>query len=1021
MPSLARKLLVCAAVDGLIVQPLATKSQQRPSQSVKIRYGDGTVSSISRDQVPDTSGLNSSFEAFGIIGFFTVSRLSYLISITGREQVAQVRGSPVYVITDVALTPCTSQAEAERAISHTAVQLRRAAAAGNKTAIPAESHTESETESETELTPAGTSHDADDPGALSDRDTPEDAKVAGERRSGIAQDVIKNRGSYGRFAQKWFSNKGWRMDQKRHLLLSGTDEQESQPANGSGKDGADNDKDLSNRVVNENVGAPPAPSTGETLLPKLLRMAHIWFGTSRSFFFSYDVDLTRSLAARTVVPEDSPLHKTVDPTFFWNRVLLKPFADLQDESFLLPVMQGFVGQRSFIVDRNPPQADSQQDSMEMNDMKSALGSDTGTPEEQSSTKLRPSEREFLITVISKRSIKRAGLRYLRRGVDDEGYAANFVETEQLLSTPTWDPASKIFSFVQVRGSIPLFFTQSPYSLKPLPVLQHSPEANFRAFKNHIHHMGKTYGSIQLVNLVERHGVEAIIGKEYEKNVEKFNQEIEEGFQPLAFEWFDFHSECRGMKFENVSLLLDTLGKKLEETGSTVEKDGQMIRKQNGVLRTNCMDCLDRTNVCQSSFAKYMLDLQLKEEGFDMAAQTDQQNTWFNTLWADNGDAISKQYASTAAMKGDYTRTRRRDYRGLVNDLGLSLSRFYNSMVNDYFSQAAIDFFLGNVTSMVFDEFEATMMTKDPAVSVQRMREQAIETSQKIAIEDPEREDFIGGWTMLSPHAPNTVRSLPFEEVILLLTDAALYLCRFDWKLDKVKSFERVDLAHVVGLRVGTYITGTISPADVDETKNVGLVITYEPGKRDVVRTNTRSLSSSVAEGGPSSSSDQQEQKQQPPKEGGDDNNKDGKEGMPDGSASSILKPQGILSAITGGGSGNGGSSSSQKQQPRKIIALKVPYARTSLSDARGVERITEAEQADIIAGEIERLVLRSQPLHRLSNKSSGGEAEGGKETEHEQERRSIIERGDIISLAEAKRSTGLLEQLGHSIKKLVWA
>ncbi|RYP55353.1 hypothetical protein DL768_000108 [Monosporascus sp. mg162] len=1019
MPGLARKLLICAAVDGLIVQPLVTKSQQRPSPPVKIIYGDGTASPISRDQVPDISAPNSSFEAFGIIGFFTVSRLSYLVSITGREQVAQIRGFPVYVITDVALTPCTSQAEAERAISHTAVQLRRAAAAGNKTASPAESHTESETESETELPPASTSHEADDPGGLSDRDTPEDAKGADERSS-IVQDVIKNRGSYGRFAQKWFTNKGWRMDQKRHLLLSGTDEQESQSANGSGKEGADNDKDLSNRVVNENVGAPPAPSTGETLLPKLLRMAHIWFGTSRSFFFSYDVDLTRSLAACTVAPKDSPLHKTVDPTFFWNRVLLKPFVDLQDESLLLPVMQGFVGQRSFVVDRNPPQANSQQDSMEMDDMKSGLGSDAETSEGQSSTKLRPSEREFLITVISRRSIKRAGLRYLRRGVDDEGYAANFVETEQLLSTPTWDPASKICSFVQVRGSIPLFFTQSPYSLKPLPVLQHSPEANFRAFKNHIHRMGKTYGTIQLVNLVERHGVEAIIGKEYEKNVERFNRELEEGSQPLAFEWFDFHSECRGMKFENVSLLLDTLGKRIEETGSTVEKDGQMIRKQNGVLRTNCMDCLDRTNVCQSSFAKFMLDMQLKEEGFDMAAQTDQQNTWFNTLWADNGDAISKQYASTAAMKGDYTRTRRRDYRGLVNDLGLSLSRFYNSMVNDYFSQAAIDFFLGNVTSMVFDEFEATMMTKDPAVSVQRMREQAIETSQKIAIEDPEKEDFIGGWTMLSPHAPNTVRSLPFEEVILLLTDAALYLCRFDWKLDKVKSFERVDLAHVVGLRVGTYVTGTISPADVDETKNVGLVITYEPGKRDVVRTNTRSLSSSVAEGGPSSSSDQQEQKQQPPKEGGNNNNKKEKEGMPDGSASSIPKPQGILSAITGGGSGNSGGSS-RKQQSRKIIALKVPYARTSLSDARGVERITEAEQADVVAGEIERLVLRNQPLHRLGNKSGGGEAEGGKEAEQGQERRSIIERGDIISLAEAKRSTGLLEQLGHSIKKLVWA
>ena len=83
------------------------------------------------------------------------------------------------------------------------------------------------------------------------------------------------------------------------------------------------------------------------------------------------------------------------------------------------------------------------------------------------------------------------------------------------------------------------------------------------------------------------------------------------------------------------------------------------------------------DVCQSSFGKYVLDSQLKEEGFDMSAQLDQQTSWFNTLWADNGDAISKQYASTAAMKGDYTRTKKRDYRGMVNDLGLSLTRFYN--------------------------------------------------------------------------------------------------------------------------------------------------------------------------------------------------------------------------------------------------------------------------------------------------------------------------------------------------------
>ncbi|KAI0206865.1 SacI homology domain-containing protein [Astrocystis sublimbata] len=974
MPGLARKLLVCAAVDGLIIQPLLTKGQTRAPNPVKIKYGDAAVASMPRDQaiVSDSTPPNSSFEAFGIIGLFTVARLSYLVSITGRQQVALIRGHPVYVVTDVALTPCTNQHEAETAIGHTVLKLSRAST--EKLADEG-----SDTASEPDAPPAATgAEDADDPGAQSDRDTPQPLGDPGARK-GIAQDVFRKSGSYGRIAQKWFSNKAWMANRRQSLGLSGVGpatvaEPETDEVDDS-KNGAD-DNELSKTVAEENVDTPPpAPTAGESLTPKLLRMAHIWFGTSKSFFFSYDVDLTRSISNQAAIGSRIPLNRVADPLFFWNQSLLRPFMSLGDESLLLPVMQGFVGQRSFVVDRHPPQVDSQKDSMELNEI---TASPPGSPQqERASIDLRPSEKKYVMTIVSRRLVKRAGLRYLRRGIDEEGFTANSVETEQILSSPSWEPSSKIYSFVQVRGSIPLFFTQSPYSLKPIPVLKHSPEANFHAFSKQFNWMGKRYGSLQLVNLVEKRGVEAIVGNEYEKNVERYNQEKQQGTDPLAFEWFDFHSACRGMKFENVSQLLDTLGDKVERSGSTVETNNGVERRQNGVLRTNCMDCLDRTNVCQSSFGKFMLDLQLKEEGFDVNVQLDQENTWFNTLWADNGDAISKQYASTAAMKGDYTRTKKRDYRGMVNDLGLSLTRFYNGMVNDHFSQAAIDFFLGNVTSLVFDEFEANMMTKDPGVSMSRMRELAIETSQKIAIEN-DNEDFMAGWTLLTPHASDTIKSSPFEEVVLLLTDKALYLCRFDWNLDKVSSFERVELAHVEGITVGTYITNVLSPAHADEKKNMGLVITYEPGKTDIKRTNTRSLSSLPDEGGNSVHADN----------GG-----------------------GILSSITGGS-----SRATEERVARKKVAFKALYSHTAISDAQGARPLTEIEQVNNIAAEIERLVLAGRPPPPDIAGSEGAKDGGGINKGV-----GLVTRADIMSLEDAKRSTGLFDQLGHTIKKLVWA
>lgn len=70
MPSLARKVLIAAAVDGLIIQPLAVKKEQRPSPPVRIRYGDAAIAFVNRDALLDIDKPNSSFEAFGIVGMF---------------------------------------------------------------------------------------------------------------------------------------------------------------------------------------------------------------------------------------------------------------------------------------------------------------------------------------------------------------------------------------------------------------------------------------------------------------------------------------------------------------------------------------------------------------------------------------------------------------------------------------------------------------------------------------------------------------------------------------------------------------------------------------------------------------------------------------------------------------------------------------------------------------------------------------------------------------------------------------
>ncbi len=43
----------------------------------------------------------------------------------------------------------------------------------------------------------------------------------------------------------------------------------------------------------------------------------------------------------------------------------------------------------------------------------------------------------------------------------------------------------------------------------------------------------------------------------------------------------------------------------------VSKDGALQNQQTGIFRTNCVDCLDRTNVVQTLFSKRILEQQLK--------------------------------------------------------------------------------------------------------------------------------------------------------------------------------------------------------------------------------------------------------------------------------------------------------------------------------------------------------------------------------------------------------------------------
>ncbi|KAA6412113.1 MAG: hypothetical protein FRX48_04263 [Lasallia pustulata] len=983
MPVLVRKLVIAAAADGLVVLPSGQRTQ-RITSGLQIDYSTHEIRPCSFDDYQTHQEPTISIESYGIVGLLSIASDSYVVSISGREEVASIRGKAVYVISSVSFIPLSSQTESQRAILGAKEALKKEFG-GRSAGATADSDTSDDEEDH----PAEGHEELDLPLLTTPKaakgSRPVTPQTAHQRNTSVAEDVINKKGQYGRFAERWFSKKGWSVEKRRMQGMSTNVLEDSQASKDKGTEAREPTETAPAAKASDGPSdslPPPEQSQASVAVgtheiakkftPKLLQTTKLLL-ESRSFFFSYDYDITRRFGSQEVKSSELPLHRSVDPLYFWNHHLILPFTRGGYHTFVFPIMQGFVGQRIFTIEQaSTGQAvsgahENPEDIIKIQENATAV----------SDAHVSQGRQAFLITLISRRSIMRPGLRYLRRGVDDNGNTANSVETEQILSKPAWRASDKVFSFTQIRGSIPLYFSQSPYSFKPVPVLQHSFETNHIAFKEHFKDLVSRYGGIQIALLVDKHGGEAQIGQEYERHTEKLNDDNGISGTKIGFEWFDFHAVCRGMKFENVSLLMKSLTSSLDSFGVTVEVDGKLQTRQSGVLRTNCMDCLDRTNVVQSACGQRALEQQLKEEGLGINLQSDETTQWFNTLWADNGDAISKQYSSTRALKGDYTRTRKRDYRGAINDLGLTLSRYYNNIINDYFCQAAIDYLLGNVTSQVFEEFEANMMSGDPAMSMRKVRQNAIDVSSKIVISEGS-EELVGGWTLQCPRENSTVRTHPFEEAVLLLTDAALYAVRFDWNMAKVSSFERVDLRSVTGITYGTYITSTLAASQMDEQRNVGFVVKYRPGKKDIARVNTRSLTSAV---------------------GNDGKTEAGSEGDAD--------PSPTPACDTCDAEGADGLSTKDSASKLKILAFKALPARSSVASGDGQEAplvVTEKEMVRSICEEIERAVW------------------GGKATEQEREKGpGFVEERDIISLSEAKKGTGLLEQFTHSLKKLVWA
>ncbi|KAH7679991.1 SAC domain-containing protein [Dioscorea alata] len=143
-----------------------------------------------------------------------------------------------------------------------------------------------------------------------------------------------------------------------------------------------------------------------------------------------------------------------------------------------------------------------------------------------------------------------------------------------------------------------------------------------------------------------------------------------------------------------------------ENNSSVDKtednDMPLVKPpkfQKGVLRTNCIDCLDRTNVAQYAYGLAALGHQLHALGFidvpriDLDAPlADDLMSFYETM----GDTLAHQYGGSAAHNKIFSE-RRGQWKAATQsqEFFRTLQRYYSNAYMDAEKQDAINVFLGH--------------------------------------------------------------------------------------------------------------------------------------------------------------------------------------------------------------------------------------------------------------------------------------------------------------------------------------
>lgn len=346
-------------------------------------------------------------------------------------------------------------------------------------------------------------------------------------------------------------------------------------------------------------------------------------------------------------------------------------------------------------------------------------------------------KPIYITLIARRSRKYCGTRFLKRGCNTEGDAANEVETEQIVHDASVSNFSQgcYTSFVQMRGSLPDRWSQDGSKIVPKPQITRDVVDPYHVTTaKHFDNLLRRYGTpIVVLNLVkqkEKKPRESILSDMLSESIQYLNTFLPQQHM-IRLMSFDMARSSKSTN-ENVMQRLGKIGFNIVRVTGIFQSwrsarrsnydstytlhlrqrsfnrkpsssriggyrlhNGQCV--QNGIVRVNCVDSLDRTNTAQFVLGKIALAFQLQALGvlIEPRLQYDTDAVrLLEQLYEDHGDTIAMQYGGSQLVHRVKTYRKVAPITSHSSEIMQTLSRYYSNKFSDSEKQNVINIFLG---------------------------------------------------------------------------------------------------------------------------------------------------------------------------------------------------------------------------------------------------------------------------------------------------------------------------------------